>query len=269
MKKITIGRTPDNTIVFNEPTVSGHHATLMVEDNGSMTLTDHSTNGTMVNGRKIKNETVGIHAYDDIRFPGGNMLDMNKVLSDSSSTVRIGQSTERFATPVSQPSPEAAAPQFRSSEADYGHQASWQQAQSAPASVSTPASAPKDSCKRPVDMSFGEAISSVFSKYATFTGRARRKEYWYFFLFNLMISIGTLIVDVLIGLSIFSTLWSLAILIPSLALNFRRLHDTGRSGWYILFALIPLVGSILLLVWFCMDSEPGSNKYGSNPKGID
>lgn len=91
MKKITIGRTPDNTIVFNEPTVSGHHATLMVEDNGSMTLTDHSTNGTMVNGRKIKNETVGIHAYDDIRFPGGNMLDMNKVLSDSSSTVRIGQ----------------------------------------------------------------------------------------------------------------------------------------------------------------------------------
>ena len=124
-------------------------------------------------------------------------------------------------------------------------------------------------------MSFSEAIQSVFSKYATFSGRARRSEYWYFVLFNLiisaMLSIGVNITAnssfnwVLQGAS---GLFSLAVLIPGLAVAWRRLHDIGKSGAWYLLNLIPLVGSIILLVWCCQDSQPGDNMYGPNPKGV-
>ncbi|MBR3294628.1 MAG: DUF805 domain-containing protein [Oscillospiraceae bacterium] len=119
-----------------------------------------------------------------------------------------------------------------------------------------------------------EAVQSVFRQYATFTGRARRSEYWYFTLFNFIV-IG--VFNVLIGLvgrksglAVFLTtlqgLWSLAVLVPVLALCWRRLHDIGKSGANYLFIFIPLVGSILLIIWFCTDSQPGENQYGPNPK---
>lgn len=127
-------------------------------------------------------------------------------------------------------------------------------------------------------MTMMEAVKSVFNKYAEFGGRARRSEYWYFQLFNLCVTMGTLalmgvfaamealvMIVVMYGVLI---LYSLAIIIPSLAVISRRLHDTGRSGWMYLLSFIPLVGPILLLVFFCEDSKPGVNQWGPNPKGI-
>ena len=85
-------------------------------------------------------------------------------------------------------------------------------------------------------MSFGEAIKSVFSKYATFSGRARRSEFWFFYLFNFLVS---LVLGIIPVLSWVSGLWALAVLIPSLAVTVRRFHDIGKSGWWYLFTLIP------------------------------
>lgn len=157
-------------------------------------------------------------------------------------------------------------------------------------------------------MNFGEAIKSVFSNYANFRGRARRSEYWYFVLFNILVSLvlsGLTLISP--KLSILNSIYSLAVFIPGLAVAVRRLHDIGKSGWNYLIVLIPaivlvilsvfvvaqtsysyyhsdpslaliaafviallatLVCSIVFIVWMCRDSEPGTNKWGENPKGI-
>ena len=120
-------------------------------------------------------------------------------------------------------------------------------------------------------MGFGEAIQSVFSKYATFSGRARRSEYWYFFLFNVIITVIFSTLYSATNSAIFMDimrLYSLATLVPGLAVSWRRLHDISRSGVNYLLILIPLVGAIILLVWMCKDSYPGINQYGPNPKGM-
>lgn len=109
----------------------------------------------------------------------------------------------------------------------------------------------------------------VLKKYAVFSGRARRKEYWMYTLFVGIIYVVLSVLSVATKSSAFSILliifW-LAILLPSLGVGVRRLHDTGRSGWWLLFGIVPLVGGITLLVFTCLDSEPGPNKYGPNPK---
>ncbi len=115
-------------------------------------------------------------------------------------------------------------------------------------------------------MSFAEAIRSVFSKYATFSGRARRSEFWWYTLFTVLVYIVAAIIDAAIGNSVVSIIVGLALLLPSLAVTARRLHDTGRTGWWILLVLIPVIGAIVLLVFECQDSQPGSNSYGSSPK---
>ncbi len=107
----------------------------------------------------------------------------------------------------------------------------------------------------------------VLKNYVGFQGRARRTEYWMFVLFNFIIAIVLALVEMLLGIGNFlSYLYSLAILIPSLAVVFRRLHDTGKSGLWILISLIPVAGAIILLVFMCLDSDAGTNKYGPNPK---
>ncbi|UIX31812.1 DUF805 domain-containing protein [Streptomyces sp. GQFP] len=108
----------------------------------------------------------------------------------------------------------------------------------------------------------------VLKKYAVFSGRARRKEYWMFVLFSVIISIALTIVDSFIGFPILSAVFSLGLLVPSLAVCVRRLHDTGRSAWWLLFGFVPLVGSITLLVFTCLDGEAGENKYGHSPKAV-
>lgn len=107
-----------------------------------------------------------------------------------------------------------------------------------------------------------------WKKYAEFSGRARRQEYWMFFLFNFLAGLALSIVDIVLGTGALSGLYNLAIIIPSLAVGARRLHDTDRSGWWQLIALIPLIGAIILLVFFCLDSKPGENRFGANPKGM-
>ena len=107
----------------------------------------------------------------------------------------------------------------------------------------------------------------VLKKYAVFSGRARRKEYWMFFLFNVIILFVLGFVEGFAGSpGIVSTLYSLGILIPGIAVSVRRLHDTNRSGWWLLIGLVPLIGAIVLLVFMLQDSKPDENQYGSNPK---
>ncbi|MCC8182962.1 MAG: DUF805 domain-containing protein [Clostridiales bacterium] len=116
-------------------------------------------------------------------------------------------------------------------------------------------------------MSFSEAIVSAFSQYATFSGRARRSEYWYFTLFNYLATAVLYVVGLALPiLSWLPFVYFVATVVPGLAVSWRRLHDIGKSGGYYFVGLIPLIGEIILLVWFFTDSQPGSNKYGPCPK---
>lgn len=103
-------------------------------------------------------------------------------------------------------------------------------------------------------------------QYVDFTGRARRTEYWMFALFNLIIAIVLGVVDHFLRTGFINMIYSLAVLLPGLAVGARRLHDTGRSGWWQLVAIIPLVGMIFLIVWYATEGSPEPNKWGANPK---
>ncbi|MBC6994876.1 DUF805 domain-containing protein [Neolewinella lacunae] len=123
-----------------------------------------------------------------------------------------------------------------------------------------------------------EYYKLALSKYAEFTGRSRRSEYWYFVLGNLLVYLALAAVGTLLGALVgggetamflmigLIGLFGLAIFVPSLAVAIRRLHDTGRSGWWYLIVLVPYVGGIVLIVFMCLDSQPGANKWGPNPK---
>ena len=109
----------------------------------------------------------------------------------------------------------------------------------------------------------------AFKNYATFDGRSRRKEFWMFFLFNVIFSFVLGFVDGLIfNRQVLSLIYSVAIIIPSIAVLVRRYHDIGKSGWYYFILLIPIIGFVLWLIWMCTDSTPGPNQYGPNPKGV-
>ncbi len=113
----------------------------------------------------------------------------------------------------------------------------------------------------------------ALGKFATFSGRSRRKEYWYFTLVYVIAEIVLAVVDMATGLysqstgiGVLSGIFALAMILPSLSVTVRRLHDTGRSAWWLLIVLIPLLGAIVLLVFMILDGEPGSNRFGANPK---
>jgi uncharacterized membrane protein YhaH (DUF805 family) len=118
----------------------------------------------------------------------------------------------------------------------------------------------------------------VLRKYAVFSGRARRTEYWTFTLVNIVVATLLAFVDnssgmtvstgvtAAYGVGILSSLYGLAVLIPHLAVSVRRLHDTGRSGWWWLIGLVPVIGAVVLIIFAAQDSQPGSNEYGANPK---
>ena len=115
----------------------------------------------------------------------------------------------------------------------------------------------------------------ALKKYAVFSGRARRKEYWFFVLFNVMISIVLALIDGMTGtfdpeagIGLLGMIYGLAVIIPSIAVLVRRLHDTDRSGWWILIAFIPLIGTIVLIVFMALDGNPDDNDYGENPKFV-
>lgn len=106
----------------------------------------------------------------------------------------------------------------------------------------------------------------VLRQYADFTGRARRMEYWMFTLINLVVAIVLLIIDATLGTMVLYWIYALAVLIPGLAVAVRRLHDTGRTGWWLLIGLIPIIGGIVLIVFFATEGERQPNVYGPDPK---
>lgn len=139
------------------------------------------------------------------------------------------------------------------------------------------------------DMGFSEAVRTVFSKYATFSGRAGREEFWWFALFNVL---GSAVADTLdraffgtrmmwrgydgmmwgwhyqmMTPSVLGGIFSLVVLMPSLAVGARRLHDVGLSGWWLLLVFLPVIGWIILLVWTVQRGEKGANAYGPDPLG--
>ncbi|MGB3316961.1 MAG: DUF805 domain-containing protein [Albidovulum sp.] len=124
------------------------------------------------------------------------------------------------------------------------------------------------------------AVRTCFSKYATFRGRARRAEYWWFVAFNILVSVGLSILDgMAFGIhhwmmtgspgSPLSSLYSLAVFLPSLAAGVRRLHDTGKSGWWVLIWLIPLIGWVILIWFLATPGDEGRNDYGPDPLAGD
>jgi uncharacterized membrane protein YhaH (DUF805 family) len=116
-------------------------------------------------------------------------------------------------------------------------------------------------------MGFGQAISSGFSKYVNFSGRACRSEYWFWVLFVLIADVVAIAIDAAIGMQIVGSLFGLAVLLPGLAVTVRRLHDLDRTGWWIFLGLIPLVGAIILIIWFCSKGTDGLNRFGADPLG--
>ncbi len=133
-------------------------------------------------------------------------------------------------------------------------------------------------------MGFAEAVNSVLKEnYSNFDGRARRSEYWYFALFTFLINmVLSTLSGIFTGLSgsgdgmnigviiigVIALVVGIGLLLPSLAVNVRRLHDIGKSGWWLLIGFIPFVGGIVLFIFSLMDSQPGENMYGPNPKGM-
>jgi uncharacterized membrane protein YhaH (DUF805 family) len=115
----------------------------------------------------------------------------------------------------------------------------------------------------------------ALKRYAVFDGRARRKEYWFFILFYIIFALALVFVDGMTGtyneeygVGVLSGFFILAMLIPNISVAVRRLHDTDRSGWWILISLIPLIGGIWFLVLMVLDGTPGQNQYGPDPKGV-
>lgn len=113
-------------------------------------------------------------------------------------------------------------------------------------------------------MGFGDAVKLGFSNYVNFSDRACRSEYWYWVLFAIIGAIVTYIIDHVIGLPVTNTIFTLATFLPGLSVGIRRLHDLDRSGWWILLFLIPLVGAIILIIWFCSKGTDGPNRFGAD-----
>ncbi|AIV05671.1 membrane protein [Vibrio harveyi] len=117
---------------------------------------------------------------------------------------------------------------------------------------------------------------TAIKKYINFGGRARRKEYWYFFLFNILISLVLCFIDITTGnydpetgYGLLSSIYALAVFIPGITVGVRRLHDTGRTGWWSLIAFVPLIGILVLLCFCASKGDTGRNQYGSDPKEFD
>ena len=129
-------------------------------------------------------------------------------------------------------------------------------------------------------MGFGEAVKSFWSKYATFKGRSRRSEYWFIQLFLVLTNLAVAAIDLILmngdverfiangGGGIVGLIWILVTIVPALAVLVRRLHDTGKSGWWVLIGLVPFVGTIVLFVFTLLNSDPGENKHGASPKTL-
>ncbi|MCL2063798.1 MAG: DUF805 domain-containing protein [Candidatus Cloacimonetes bacterium] len=113
-------------------------------------------------------------------------------------------------------------------------------------------------------------MQKCFKNYVNFSGRARRAEYWYFWLFCMIVNVvinSLAAIPNMSGAAYLSYIFALIVFLPALAVNVRRLHDIGKSGWNLLWIFLPIIGAIMLIVWECREGEPGSNQYGPDPLG--
>ena len=127
-------------------------------------------------------------------------------------------------------------------------------------------------------MRFSESVKSFWSNYSKFKGRSRRSEYWWIQLFLVLTNLAVAAIDLVLmngdverfiangGGGIVGLIWILVTIVPALAVLVRRLHDTGKSGWWVLIGFVPLVGGIVLLVFTVLDSDAGENSHGPSPK---
>lgn len=114
-------------------------------------------------------------------------------------------------------------------------------------------------------MDFVTAVKTCFHKFAAFQGRATRSEFWFFQLFLVLASLVLTTIDMVVGTGVLSLIFSLVTLIPAIAVAVRRLHDTDRAGWWYLLLLVPVVGVIVLIIWFCGAGTGGDNRFGDDP----
>jgi uncharacterized membrane protein YhaH (DUF805 family) len=115
-------------------------------------------------------------------------------------------------------------------------------------------------------VTFSEAVRYGFDNYANFSGRSSRRAFWWWFLFGVLVGIAANIIDAIFGsYPVFSGIAGLALLLPDLAFGVRRLHDTNRTGWWLLIALIPIIGFIVLLIFYLEQGDEGENEYGPPP----
>ena len=255
MRIIKIGRAKDNDFVVDHLAISSHHGDIFINDDGSMVYEDHSTNGTMINTDYIHKKRVRINGNERITLPG----DLSCLISDLTGV--------------------SAQEQDQSVAPKYGY---------TPIGAAAPImDLPEEPL--PEEITFVGALKKFFTHYAVFKGRSRRTEFWYMYLWYLISS--TVLITLMLITSmpslaliesdptaytasvmvwiIISGILGLATLVPSLALTVRRLHDTGRSGVFLLFYLIPYVGGLIILIFMMLDSKPFTNQYGPCPKKIN
>lgn len=231
MRIIRIGRAPGNDYVISHPSVSSSHAEIRLMDNGEMLFVDHSTNGSTVDHRPVHHSSCPLLGHETIGFPGHIFVPVKEILPKFS-TFRM----------YAQPPVQSTGTQF------YGgyHQQPVYSPQYGRVFSTRPG------------MGFAETLTYFFNHYADFDGRARRQEYWYMALWDLIFNLVPFV----------NILWIIATIIPSLALSARRLHDTGKSGLLLLILLVPIVGWIVIFVFTLQDSDPMPNQYGPSPKYI-
>jgi uncharacterized membrane protein YhaH (DUF805 family) len=114
-------------------------------------------------------------------------------------------------------------------------------------------------------MGFSEAVRTCFAKYAEFSGRAPRSEFWFFWLFSIIADLVGEVIDKARGTIIVGVIIALVLLLPTIAVSVRRLHDIDRTGWWYLLVFVPIIGWIVLLVWYCTRGSVGPNRYGPDP----
>ena len=272
MRKVTIGRNADNNIVIADQSVSGYHADLEIHDNGEMIFRDHSTNGTMVNGNYLHNDFCYVYGNDNIVFPGQHKLDWSLT-----GVAAPAEAPAAVSAPAPQPAPQPVyqqpAPQQPAPQPVYQQPAPqpvYQQPVPQPVyqqPVPAPQPAPQPVYQQPApqqlyqigDISFTGVLTSFWKNYFNFSGRARRKEYWLMMVWNMIFGIIPIVGWLVLFLSC----------IGAISLAVRRLHDSGKSGFFLLLGLIPFIGAIILFVFYCQDSERGANKWGPSSKYIN
>lgn len=228
MNVIKIGRSQENDYIVNNQLVSGSHADIVINDDGSVFYVDHSTNGTMIDDKVIHHATIQLYGNETITLPGGYSFSIHDVFAVSSSLPTGTIAGVIPSVPIER--------KYAKVDNSYiGNE--------------------EDEINRTINpgMSFGETFIYFFNHYVDFSGRARRKEYWYIVLWNL------------IFLPVYP-IWGVVSFIPFLALFWRRMHDIGKSGWLYLLNFIPIIGTIIIFIFLCTDSLPYKNEYGASPK---